>query len=127
MKTHYVIYPAMVAMLSTGCGNSNTNVNKESIEAQNEMSGELHKDDTMMIKRDGTVLSGTLDQADSVNLPSPVINAIEKDKQLAKAAVASTKKITENSRTVYEVEFILDNEDTKKVKFFENGSIKPEN
>ncbi|UZD22911.1 hypothetical protein PBT90_05700 [Algoriphagus halophytocola] len=122
MKTQYIIYPAMVAMLSTACGKSN--VNEQGIEAQNEMSTELNGDDTTMVKRDGTLLSGTLDEADSTRLPAPVINAIENDEVLSKSRIISTSSKIENSITVYEVEFELSDQSNKTVEFLENGNVR---
>lgn len=125
MKTHYIIYPAMVAMLSTSCGNGN--VSEVSIEAQNKMSGELHDKDTVMVKRDGTLMSGALDQADSISLPSPVINAIENDPNLSISNIISTQRKTENSMTVFELKFQLADETTENVDFYENGNVKQVN
>ncbi|SFT84427.1 hypothetical protein SAMN04489724_2266 [Algoriphagus locisalis] len=125
MKTHYIIFPAMVAMLSTACGKSN--VNEESIEAQNEMSTQMNEDDTTMVKRDGTLLSGTLDKADSIHLPAPVINAIENDEVLSKSRIVRTSSKIENSITVYEVKFELSDQSNKTVEFFENGNVRQEN
>ena len=125
MKTQLVIYPAMFVMLLTACGEKKDST-EESIEAQNEMSGELHEDDTAMVKRDGTLLDGAVDQMDSVNLPSPVINVIEADAALSTAAIVSTRKFVENSKTYFEVTFSTPNKEIKTIIFDENGKIKSE-
>src|SRR5688572_16210586 len=105
MKTQLVIYPAMFVMLLTACGEKKDRSTEESIEAQNEMSGELHEDDTAMVKRDGTLLDGAIDQMDSVPLPSGVINVIEADAALSTSAIVSTRKYVENNKTYFEVTF----------------------
>lgn len=127
MKTQLVIYPAMLVMLLTACGENKDNVTEESIEAQNEMSGEMHEDDTAMVKRDGTLLDGAMDQVDSVNLPSPVINGIEAEETLSRDSIVGTRRFTENGLNYYEVKFSVKDGETKTVIFDESGKIKPEN
>jgi len=127
MKSPLVIYPAMIAMLLTACSETNNMSTEESVEAQNEISGEIHEGDTAMVKRDGTLLDGAIDRADSVNLPSTVVNEIEADGTLSKGDIVSTRKITENNQTFYEVKFSTENSGSKTVIFDENGGIKPEN
>ncbi|WP_026969193.1 hypothetical protein [Algoriphagus terrigena] len=126
MKTQLVIYPAMFVMLLTACGEKKDSTTEESIEAQNEISGELHEDDTSMVKRDGTLLDGAVEQMDSVPLPSPVINVIEADPALSTASIVSTRKFVENNQNYFEVTFSAPNKETKTVVFDENGKIKSE-
>lgn len=126
MKTQLVIYPAMFVMLFAACGEKKDTSTEESIAAQNEISGELHKHDTAMVKRDGTLLDGAVDRMDSVPLPSPVINVIEADPALSTAAIVSTRKFVENSKNYFEVKFSTQNKETKTVIFDENGKIKSE-
>lgn len=126
MKTQLVIYPAMFVMLFTACGEKKDRSTEESVAAQNEMSGELHEDDTAMVKRDGTLLDGAVDQMDSVALPSPVIKLIEADAELSTAAIVSTRKFVENNQNYFEVKFSTQNKTTKTVIFDESGKIKSE-
>lgn len=127
MKTQLVIYPTMFVMLFAACGeNKETSATEESIEAQNEMSGELHEKDTNMVKADGTLIEGAMNQIDSISLPSPVINVIEADATLSEKDIVSTRAFVENNRTYYEVKFSTANQDTKTVIFDENGKIKPQ-
>jgi len=126
MKTQLVIYPAMFVMLFTACGEKKDASTEESIEAQNEISGEIHEDDTAMVKRDGTLLDGAVERMDSVSLPPPVINVIEADAALSTAAIVSTRKFVENNKHYFEVTFSAPNKETKIVTFDENGKIKSE-
>jgi hypothetical protein len=125
MNKEVVIYSLFAWMLLASC--SERNASKESIEAQDEMSGELHENDTITVKRDGTLLEGTMDQMDSVPLPSPVINSIEQDSSLTAEAIVNTRKYTENNQTYYEVKFSTENGQVKTVIFDDNGKIKPGN
>ena len=124
MNKRIAFYSLFVWMLIAGCGERDAA--KESIEAQDEMSGELHENDTITVKRDGTLLDGTMDQMDSVPLPSPVINTIEQDSSLTTGAIVNTRKFTENNRTYYEVKFSTENGQVKTVIFDDNGKIKPD-
>ena len=88
------------------------------------MSGAIHENDTNMVKRDGTLLDGAIDQHNAVNLPEEVLEVIENDDALSADNIKSTLKFTENSITYYEVDFILPNETTKTIIFDESGKIK---
>ncbi|WP_157366873.1 hypothetical protein [Algoriphagus vanfongensis] len=118
MKTQYIIYPAMIAALSTGCGNSE--YKEENMEAQ-ELSAESYEQDTMVVKRDGTLITESFEGLDSLMLPPQVISTIEKDANLSISDIVNTSSKTEDSKTIYEVEFRLQDESTKKVVFDENG------
>lgn len=118
MKTQYIIYLAMIAALSTGCSNSEHK--EESMEAQ-ELSAESYEQDTMVVKRDGTLITESFDRLDSLMLPPQVISTIEKDANLSISDIINTSSKTEDSKTIYEVEFRLQDESTKKVLIDENG------
>ncbi|GAA0878244.1 hypothetical protein GCM10009119_12120 [Algoriphagus jejuensis] len=124
MKTQLIIYPALMASLFFACGEKSEDTYEDSIEAQNEMSGEMHEGDTNYVKRDGTLLQGSIDQMDSVNLPAPIINAIEAESSLSKDKITGTRRYTENSLNYYEVTFATDAQESKTVVFDENGMIK---
>jgi Iap family predicted aminopeptidase len=121
MKTPLVIYPAMIAMLLTACGERNDAATEESIDAQNKISGEMHEGDTALVKRDGTLLEGAMDKVDSISLPSTIVNEIEADATLSKGDIVSTRKFAENNQTFYEVKFSVENNGSKTVVFDENG------
>ncbi len=114
----------MIALLCISCGESKDSAYEDSIDAQNEMSGAIHENDTNMVKRDGTLLDGAIDQHNAVNLPEEVLEVIENDDALSADNIKSTLKFTENSITYYEVDFILPNETTKTIIFDESGKIK---
>ena len=127
MKTQLVIYPAMFVMLFAACGENKDNVTEQSIEAQNEMSGEMHEDDTAMVKRDGTLLDGAIERIDSVSLPSPVINTIEAESALSQENIVHTRRFTENGLNYYEIKFSVKDGEPQTVIFDENGKIRPKN
>lgn len=124
MKTKLVIYPAMIALLCISCGERGDGAYEESIEAQNEISGAMHEKDTNMVKRDGTLLDGTLDQSDSVTLPTPVLDAISNDNSIQQGKIRNKRMFTENGITYYEVDLLTIDEKNKKIIFDENGKIK---
>jgi len=135
MKTQLVIYPAVVAALFFSCGESKQEkATEESIEAQNEMSGELHEGDTSMIKRDGTMLdnaAGLSDESeiqqqnqDNIVLPQPVLTAIGKDKTFNEKNIVAKRKFEEEGVTYYEIQFKISDNDTKTVTYSEDGKIK---
>lgn len=126
MKTQLIIYPAMFVTLFVACGEKKGNIEEESVEAQNEMSGELHEDDTTFVTRDGTLLEGTISLLDSIHLPAPVIEAIDADASLSTEKIISTREYIENNRNYYEVKFEVENEETKTLVFDEKGKIKTE-
>lgn len=120
-----LIYPALAATLLFSCGETNKeSYTEKSIEAQNEMSGDIHKGDTNLVKRDGTLLPGNIDEMDSVRLPKPVIDVIMKDEALSLDNILSTREFKENAMTYYEVEFKTDDNSTKKITFTKEGKIK---
>jgi hypothetical protein len=127
MKTPLVIYPAMIALLLTACGENSDKAFEKSVEAQNEISGEAHERDTALVKRDGTLLDGAMDKIDSVSLPSTVVNEIEANASLSKNDIVSTRKFVEDDQTFYEVKFSTENNETKTVIFDGNGKVKPRN
>ena len=114
----------MLAMLFCACDEKRDSVNEDSIEAQNEISGEMHENDTNMVMRDGTLLPGALDQIDSVRLPGPILAKITEDAALSKDRIAESREFTENGRTYFEVKFQSQDGKMKTVIFDENGSIK---
>ncbi|SFA85588.1 hypothetical protein [Algoriphagus aquimarinus] len=126
MKTQLVIYPAMIALLCMSCGEDKKDTYEESIEAQNEMSGPMHEGDTNMVKRDGTLLDGAIDQADTVKLPTQVLEVISNDKALSVDKIRSKRKFTENGITYYEIKFMTPDEKTQSMIFDETGKIKSE-
>lgn len=136
MKTTLMIYPAVVATLFFSCGESKQeNSTEESIEAQDEMSGEVHEGDTTMIKRDGTVLdnaAGLSDYSeiqqlnqDDVVLPQAVLTAIGKDKTFNEKNIAAKRKFEEGGVTYYEIQFKISDNKTKTVTYSEDGKMKP--
>ena len=126
MRTQLVIYPAMIACLSMSCGENKDDINSESIEAQNEISGEVHENDTNMVKRDGTLLDGAMDTADSVKLPSKVLEVIAKDDAISEDKIESKRKFSENGITYYEISFLTAQGKTHTMIFDEDGKLKSE-
>ncbi len=124
MKTQLVIYPAMMVMLLSSCDQKGTS-NEDSIEAQNEISAQLHESDTTLVKRDGTLMDGALDQLDSIPLPPDVLDVIKQDATLSTAEIVSTITSKEGNRMYYEVTFSLASDETTTIVFDEKGKIKP--
>ncbi|HSF55834.1 MAG TPA: hypothetical protein VLA71_18920 [Algoriphagus sp.] len=122
MNTKAFFYPILMLLFLAACSEKDTT--KESIEAQNEMSGEHHAKDTNMVKRDGTLLEGAMDKIDSIPLPMSVISTIEKDASISTGAIVTTRKFTEGNTTYYEVKFSTENNQTKTVVYDENGKVK---
>lgn len=79
-----------------------------------------------MVKRDGTLLDGTIDQTDTVKLPSQVLEVISNDKALSVDKIRSKRKFTENGITYYEIQFMTPDEKTQAMIFDETGKIKSE-
>ena len=127
MKSQLVIYPAMLAMLFTACDENKVDATEDSIEAQNEMNGAAHEEDTSMVKRDGTLLPGAVDQIDSLSLPASVTTRINKDAILSKEQISGTRRFTENGTTYYEVKFHSKDGQIKTIVYDENGTINPSN
>jgi hypothetical protein len=121
MDTKVIIYPFMTALLLTGC--SEKNGTSEGVEAQNEMSGELHENDTVTVKRDGTLLDGTMDLMDSIPLPEEVLASIEKDSTVSAEEIVSSRSFAEGNQIYYEVTFATANDQTKKLIFDEKGKV----
>ena len=128
MKTRLIIYPTMIAMLSLYSCEKNTDKSTEnSIEAQNEISGPLHENDTNMVKRDGTLLDGTLDQAEEIQLPDKVIESIGNEIDYTVENIVKKTEFKENGVVYYEITFKTDSAQSKTVVFDENGKITSEN
>ena len=124
MKTNLIISLATLAALTVSCGEKPDNVNEESIEAQNEMSGPMHESDTIMVKRDGTLLSGIMDQSETVELPSPVLEVIEMDEAISADKITNKRMFEENGITYYEVTFMTKGEQSLTMIYDENGKTK---
>jgi len=124
MKTNFIISLATLAALTVSCGEKPDNVNEESIEAQNEMSGPMHESDTIMVKRDGTLLSGIMDQSETVELPSPVLEVIEMDEAISADKITNKRMFEENGITYYEVTFMTKGEQSLTMIYDENGKTK---
>jgi hypothetical protein len=124
MKSPLILYPAMLALLLTACDEKKVNATEESIEAQNEMSGPVHEQDTDMVKQDGTLLPGALDQVDSVPLPNVVTNKIKGDSILSKEPISQTRQFIEGGKTYYEVKFLSSDGKIKTLIYGEDGAIK---
>lgn len=128
MKTQLIIYPAMLALLFAGCDEKkDDNANESVIEAQNEISGEQHEDDTSMVKHDGTLLPDAVDQMDSVALPASVREKINQDAMSLNREITGSREFTENGQTYYEVSFRSEKEGATKVIYDATGKIKPQN
>lgn len=124
MKTQLVICLASAVMLFSSCEKREKSL-EESIEAQNEMQGELHQGDTTLVKRDGTLLDGALDTIDSIGLPPTVLETIAQDPNLASTEILSTRAYEEDNKTFYEVKFQLDEKRSTTLVFDEKGKQKP--
>jgi len=127
MKSPLIIYPAMLALLFTACDEKKVNATEESFEAQDEISGPLHEQDTDMVKQDGTLLPGAVEQFDSIPLPAKVTDKINADATLSKDSISGTKKFIEDGVTYYEVRFNSKSGETKTVVYDEDGKLKPSN
>ncbi len=125
MDTKVIIYPFMTALLLTGCSEKNST--SESVEAQNELSGELHENDTVTVKRDGTLLDGTMDLMDSIPLPEEILASIEQDTTVSAEEIVSSRSFTEGNQIYYEVTFATANDQTKKMIFDEKGKVSSDN
>lgn len=124
MKTNILISITTVAVLTLSCGEKSDKAYEESIEAQNDMSGSMHESDTDMVKRDGTLLSGAMDQSETVELPSPVLEVIEMDEALSVDKITNKRMFEENGITYYEVTFMTKGEQSLTMIYDENGKIK---
>lgn len=124
MRKQLLFSLVALTILTVSCKERSEKAYEESVEAQNEMSGELHEVDTNMVKRDGTILPGTLDQADTVQLPSPVLEAIARDNSLSIDKITRKRIIEEESITYYEVTFVGAGEQSRTIIYDENGKIK---
>jgi hypothetical protein len=127
MKIKLFIFPALLSSLLFSCGEKKDSQYENSVKAQNEMSGPEHETDTNMVKRDGTILEGTLDASDSVKLPDRILEMIENDNSLSHDKIISKRKFTENSITYYEIEFRISDTKTEMMTFDEDGKMRPEN
>lgn len=126
MKIKLLLYPALASLMLFSCGENKNDSYEDSIEAQNEMSGSEHASDTNMVKRDGTLLDGTLDDTEVV-LPQGLLEMIENDNALSADQIISKRRFEENAITYYELEFKISDTKTEIMTFDENGKMKPEN
>lgn len=126
MKINLILSFATVALLSVSCGEKSDSDYEESIEAQNEMSGPMHESDTNMVQRDGTLLDGTLDQGDVIELPSKVLEVIDNDDALSVDNITNKRMFEENAITYYEVTFMVKGEQSITMVYDEDGKLKSE-
>ena len=124
MKKHLIFSLATLAVLSFSCGEKSDNTYEESIEAQNEMSGASHQSDTNMVKRDGTLLEGTLDQSSTIELPPAILEVIEMDDAISVDEITNTRMFDENGITYYEVTFMTAGEQSLTMVYDQDGKIK---
>lgn len=127
MKKYLIFSIAIVSALTVSCGEKSDNAYEESIEAQNEMSGAGHESDTNLVKRDGTLISGAMDQADSVQLPSPILEVINMDEAISVDQITSKRMFEENGITYYEVTFMTAGEQSLTMIYDEDGKLKSDN
>ncbi|PZX54783.1 hypothetical protein [Algoriphagus chordae] len=124
MKTHLFISLATAAFLTVSCGEKSEKAYEKSIDAQNEMSGALHESDTNVVKRDGTLLSGAMDQTDSITLPPPVLEAIEKNDAVSMDEITNKRIFEEDGKTYYSVTFTTKGEQSLTIIYDEDGKTK---
>ncbi|WP_192350204.1 hypothetical protein [Algoriphagus sp. Y33] len=124
MKTNSIIYLLAIVLLSLSCGEKSENAYEESIEAQNEMSGTTHDSDTNIVKRDGTLLSGAIDESETADLPSAVIEVIDRDDALSVDKITDKRIFEENSITYYEITFTTDDRKSLTMVYDDQGKIK---
>ncbi|MEP1085635.1 hypothetical protein [Algoriphagus sp.] len=124
MKINLILSLATVALFTVSCGEKSDNINEESIEAQNEISGAMHESDTIIVRRDGTLLDGALGQTESVELPAEVLEVIENDDALSVDNITNKRKFEENAITYYEVTFMVKGEQSITIVYNENGKRK---
>ncbi len=127
MKTHQLFSLTALTIFCISCGGKSGDANEESIEAQNEMSGQMHENDTNLVKRDGTLLDGTLDSADTISLPPPVLEVITMDKSLSVDKITNKRMFEEDNVTYYEVTFRDAGEQSTTLIFDQNGKKQPSN
>lgn len=124
MKKQLIFSLATLAVLTFSCGEKSDNANEESIEAQNEMSGAMHENDTNMVKRDGTLLSGAMDQSTTIQLPPTILQVIEMDDAISADEITNKRMFEENGITYYEVTFMTKGEQSVTMIYDEDGKIK---
>ena len=124
MKKHILLSLATFAVLTVSCGEKSNNTNEESIESQDKISGAMHESDTNMVKRDGTLLSGAMDQADSLTLPAPVLEAINMNDGVSVDQMTSKRRFEEDGKTYYSVTFMRNGEESLTLNYDENGKPK---
>jgi|SRR5690606_32290844 len=124
MKNYLILSVATLAVFSFSCGEKSDKAYEESIEAQNEMSGAIHESDTNIVKRDGTLLEGALDQSEAIELPAPILEVIELDDAISVDKITSKRMFEENGITYYEVNFMTAGEQSLTMVYDEDGKIK---
>ncbi|MEB2775512.1 hypothetical protein SYJ56_09340 [Algoriphagus sp. D3-2-R+10] len=124
MKKYLIFSIAIASSLAFSCGEKSDNTYDGNMEDHNEMRGAGHESDTNMVKRDGTLLSGAMDQADSVQLPSPVLEGIAMDDAISVDQITSKRMFEEKGITYYEVTFMTAGEQSLTMIYDEDGKIK---
>ncbi|PZX53833.1 hypothetical protein LV84_02941 [Algoriphagus ratkowskyi] len=127
MKSNLFLSLATIAVLTVSCGEKSDSAYEDSVEAQNKMSGEMHKSDTNIVKHDGTLLPEAMDQTQSIELPSKVLEVIDNDNALSVDKITSKRKFEENSITYYEVTFMVKGEQSITMVYDEDGKRKSSN
>lgn len=114
--------------ITMSCTNRSENENSDDSIADEYRSGSLNEglpdNDSTLNFRDGVNVNEGKDRSDSIQLPKPILEAIEKDNLLKSAEIVNKIKREENGVTVYEVVFYPVNGKEEKVIFDAEGRRK---
>jgi len=116
----------LIIGLNFACTNRSTdNQDANSMMDNDSNVEEFPGNDTILNYRDGTNISERSGNMDTIQLPKPILEAIEKDSTLRTAMIVEKILKVEQGETFYEVAFYPVNGKEVEVIFDSNGNRKP--
>lgn len=123
---YQLICLSLIIGLNISCSNRSTdNQDANSMMDNDSNVEEFPGNDTILNYRDGTNISERSGNMDTIQLPKPILEAIEKDSTLRTAMIVEKILKVEQGETFYEVAFYPVNGKEVEVIFDSDGNRKP--
>lgn len=124
MKTHFIIYPALVGMLCIACGESEKDSYTDAMQDEVAAKGPLDGDKTNMKNLEDPKPLGQHQLVDTLQLPDPVILILQKDPATSLDKIKNVRRYSEDGTDYFEITFDNPVREKEVVTYDNLGKIK---
>lgn len=124
MKSHFIIYPAMVGALFFSCENKESDTYSESLKEHVAENRESVQDAVNLQNLEEAESLAYHEISESLGLPEPLVIVLQSDTATSVDKIEDVRKFTDKGKTYYEITFSQKIGEDNKIMYDDLGKIR---